>query len=92
MKYLFTLENSNFNNLEIENPEIEVVGLAEGNPDIVAIDFPTKLYSVSIVLNTPSARYGLILGNVKAESLNFENEGGKMPAQVLAALNEQFGV
>ncbi len=34
MKYLFTYENSNFENLEIENPTIEIVGLNVGNPNI----------------------------------------------------------
>ena len=92
MRYLFTKENSNFNSLEIENPAIDVVGLAESNPNIIDINFITLKYSVEINLITQSAKFGLILENVQAESLDFNNEGAKMPAQVLAALNEQFAV
>tara|TARA_R110002167_G_scaffold24774_5_gene86667 strand:- start:1339 stop:1620 length:282 start_codon:yes stop_codon:yes gene_type:complete len=92
MKYLFTQENSNFNNLELTDPTIEIVGLSIGNPDIIKIDFNTLRYSLNVLLITPSSKFGLLLGNVQSESLNFESEGAKMPAQVLKALNEQFGV
>ena len=92
MKYLFTQENSNFNNLELTDPTIEIVGLSVGNPDIIKIDFQNLKYSVNILLITPTAKFGLLLENVQSESLNFENEGAKMPEQVLTALNAQFGV
>lgn len=92
MKYLFTQENSNFNNLELTDPTIEIVGLSVGNPDIIKIDFQNLKYSVNILLITPTAKFGLLLENVQSESLNFENEGAKIPEQVLTALNAQFGV
>lgn len=89
MKYKIEWLN---NNLEIENPTIEIVGLMQGNPNIIDIDFITLLYSVDIILTTDSAKFGMTLENVKAESLNFNNEGSKMPQQVLTALNEQFAI
>lgn len=89
MKYKIEWLN---NNLEIENPTIDIVGLMQGNPNIIDIDFITLLYSVDIILTTDSAKFGMTLENVKAESLNFNNEGAKMPLQVLTALNEQYAV
>ena len=80
------------NYLEIKDPIIEVNGLSEGNPDITSIDFITLKYSVNIILITGTAKFGMTLDNIQAESLDFNNEGAKMPDQVLTALNEQFAV
>jgi hypothetical protein len=91
MKYLFTYENSNFENLEIENPTIEIVGLNVGNPNISKIDFKTKKYSIEILLIIPDAKFGLTLENVQSESLDWTG-GDNLPQQVLDALNKQFGV
>lgn len=78
------------NNLEIIDPIIEVVGLVNGNPKITNIDFLTLMYSVEIKLITESSKFGMILENIQAESLNFNAESSKMNEQVLTALNEQF--
>lgn len=79
------------NNLEIKNPTIEIVGLAEGNPNISNIDFVTKKYSIEILLKTENATFGMTLNDVQAESLDWTT-GQNLPLQVLTALNEQFSV
>lgn len=86
-KYIIPTLN---NNLEITDPTIEVIGLINGNPKVTNIDFLTLMYSVEIKLITTSAKFGMILENVQAESLDFNNEGAKMTVQVLTALNEQY--
>jgi len=80
------------NNLEIENPTIEIVGLNVGNPNIIDINFQTKKYSIEILLLiTDGAKFGLVLENVQAESLDWTS-GQNLPLQVLTALNEQFAI
>ena len=79
------------NNLEIKNPTIEIVGLADGNPNISNIDFVTKKYSIEILLKTENATFGMTLNDVQAESLDWTT-GQNLPLQVLTALNEQFSV
>lgn len=76
---------------EIKNPTIEIVNLDIGNPNISNINFQTKKHSIEIHLVTPRCTYGLLLDNVQAESLDWTS-GQDLPAQVLIALNEQFGV
>ena len=87
MKYLIPFLN---NNIEIIDPTIEIKGLNVGNPKILDIDFVTLKYSVDIKLITNNATFGMALENIQAESLDFNNEGAKMPMQVLTALNNQF--
>lgn len=88
MNYLITGLNTD---LEIINPTIEIVGLADGNPKITNIDFPTKKYNIDIILMTENARFGMNLTNVQAVSLDWAS-GQDLPLQVLTALNEQFAV
>lgn len=89
MKYKFSWLNSG---LEITDPTIEIVGLNVGNPNILDIDFITLKYSVEIILITESVRLRVHLENIQAESLDFNNEGAKMPSQVLTALNAQYAI
>ena len=48
------------------------------------------MYSVEIKLITETSKFGMILENVQAESLNFNAESSKMSEQVLTSLNEQY--
>ncbi len=94
MIYKFTPENNEQGlNLEIENPTIEVIGLADGNPDLVMpLDFINNRYNINIKLITPSVRVILTLRNVQAESMDMASQGADIPSQVLTALNEQFAI
>jgi len=89
MKYIIQHLNGE---TEITPTEIEIVGLNIGNPNISNIEFQTKKYSIEIKLITEGCTFGLLLDNVQAESMNFNEEGGKIQNQVLTALNEQYGV
>jgi len=85
------------NNLEIENPIIEIVGLNVGNPNIHEPNFILKTYGTDVLLTVKNgevvvARFGLKLYNIQAESMNFESAGADIMGQVVTALNSQFGV
>jgi hypothetical protein len=89
MKYLFEHLNGG---LEITDPIIEIIGLSVGNPKTFNHDYINNRYGVNILLITQSVTYGLGLENIQAEEMVLAENGPKMPAQVLKALNEQFGV
>ena len=94
MIYIFSKENNgSFDNLELVDPTIEIVGLTEGNPNIQDINFNTLNYSIEIVLkiaiDSKVSKYVLMLENVKADTLDWTS-GQDLPGQVLEALNTQF--
>lgn len=75
-------------NIEIVDPELTIVGLAEGNPRIPFIDFPIKKYSVNIILKTDTAKFGLLLEGVQSVSLNWEDGSNDITAQVWERLGD----
>ena len=81
------------NSLEIVNPTIEIIGLAQGNPRTTRHDYPNFLYDVDVRLYSVG-NYDFIINlkNVTAESWDLKSQGAKMPLQVLTALNEQFAI
>ncbi len=92
MKYRFTTENSNFDNLEIDSPKIEIVGLKYGNPSLHANpDFINKVIGLDVYLTTDNVTYCHALKKIKVESMELK-DGLLLNSQVLTALNEQFGV
>jgi len=78
--------------LEMTNPLIEVVGLDNGNPAISNPNMIDKTYSCDIIIHTTNASLALRLNNIKANSMNLENEGANIQNQIETALIEQFGV
>lgn len=75
--------------VDIENPELEIIGLSSGNPQITYIDFPTKKYNVDISLFNSSTRlYNLNLKGVQSISLNWEDGSNDITAQVWDRLND----
>lgn len=78
--------------LEIVDPTIEIMGLAQGNPKTFDHDYINNRYGVHVYLWNNGVRFHHALENVQAESMNMNENGQLMPQQVLTALNEQFAI
>lgn len=84
MTYRFDWLNSG---LDIIDPVVEIV-LSPSSPNITKVDVVLLQYSVEIRLVTPQAKYGLILDQVQAASLDWNQQGVLMMDQILTRLED----